>query len=98
MAYADKLEEMAKRLEEGPVGSDIIAEILSSSVGFEGSGPHEDGAPGPVVKVDVRHELERAGRMDHLALLRAQESGLDAVRGTPTLQLGHSLISSSPSR
>ena len=98
VAYAERLEEMAKQLEESPVGSDAMADILLSSAAFEGSNSHEEGMPAPFVKVDVRHELERAGRMDRLALLRAQENGLDAVRANASLQLGHSLISSSRSR
>ncbi|TBU31059.1 hypothetical protein BD311DRAFT_863568 [Dichomitus squalens] len=77
VAYAEELEKMAKRLEEAAVGSDEIVNILSSA--DPGSVSDEEDVPVSTLKVDVKGELERAVRMDRLALLGRQESGLDAV-------------------
>ena len=44
----------------------------------------------PKVDVDVKNELERAGRTDRLVLLEAQEKGLDTVRHYHSLH--HALL------
>ncbi len=75
VAYAEELDKMAKQLEAAPVGPDTIASIIRSSTGVS-----ESTEAVPSLKVDIKGELERAGRIDRLVLLRAQERGLDTVR------------------
>ena len=75
--YVDELEKMARELEAGPATPDTVANIIRSSATVSES--KESGASAPGMKVDVKGELERAGRMDRLALLKAQERGLDTV-------------------
>ncbi|KAI1791153.1 hypothetical protein LXA43DRAFT_1181965 [Ganoderma leucocontextum] len=77
VAYVEELVKMAKRLEADPPGPDTIANIVRSSAGLSESREAEISAP--TLNVDVKGELERAGRMDRLVLLKAQERGLDTV-------------------
>ena len=78
VAYIDELEKMARELEAGSATPDTLANVIRSPDAPPGSKEVETSAPN--LKVDVKGELERAGRMDRLVLLKAQERGLDAVR------------------
>ncbi len=71
-AYVEELEKMAERIEMTQ-DAEVIARILeANSVNPGGDLPDLD--------VDCKGELEHAGQLDRLALLRVQEEGLDTVR------------------
>ncbi|PIL33580.1 hypothetical protein GSI_04203 [Ganoderma sinense ZZ0214-1] len=78
-AYVEELEKMAKMLEASPTGPDTIPNMIRTSARVLEPTEVETGRPPPTLKVDVKGELERAGRMDRRVLLKAQERGLDAV-------------------
>ena len=73
-AYIQELEKMTKRIEQGRGGEEDIARILTSMTNQPTSREEQIN-----VDVDVKEELERAGRMDRTVLLKAQEKGLDSV-------------------
>ncbi|RDX49343.1 hypothetical protein OH76DRAFT_1350927 [Lentinus brumalis] len=70
-AYVEELEKMAERIEMTQ-DAEVIARILeANSVNPGGDLPDLD--------VDCKGELEHAGQLDRLALLRVQEEGLDTI-------------------
>ena len=71
IAYTEEVERMVKLIEGGADIEDIISQSSSEDV---------QKAQTTIPKVDVKVELERAGRLDRLVLLQSQEAGLDAVR------------------
>lgn len=83
-AYAEDLKRIATRIEnaQGGHGAEEIARILREVQENDGSGKTGavQSADGGKVDVDVKHELDCAGRADRLALLQVQERGLDLVR------------------
>ena len=71
IAYTEEVERMVKLIEGGADIEDIISQSSSEDV---------QKAQTTIPKVDVKVELECAGRLDRLVLLQSQEAGLDAVR------------------
>ena len=71
IAYTEEVERMVKLIEGGADIEDIISQSSSEDV---------QKAQTTIPKVDVKAELECAGRLDRLVLLQSQEAGLDAVR------------------
>ncbi|KAI0767127.1 hypothetical protein C8Q74DRAFT_1203828 [Fomes fomentarius] len=101
-AYAEVLERIATRIENahGEHGAEEIARILrevQENDGSEKTGTVRS-ADGGKVDVDVKHELDCAGRADRLALLQAQERGLDVIIGhmrtelMPRLKKTHDIL------
>ncbi|KAM5543054.1 hypothetical protein V8D89_003438 [Ganoderma adspersum] len=78
VAYVEELEKMVKLLEADPACPDTLPDVIRASARVSELKGVEAGTSPPTLKVDVKGELERAGRMDRLTLLRAQERGLDA--------------------
>lgn len=79
VAYVGELERLAKLLEADPACLDALPGVIRTSARVSEMKETEKGTSPPTLKVNVKAELERAGRMDRLTLLRAQERGLDAV-------------------
>ena len=78
-AYVEELERITKRIEASQ-DPEVIARMcdVTSLNGVMDM---------PSLEVDVKAELERAGQLDRLALLRAQEQGLDTVRILTSLSM-----------
>ena len=76
-AYVEELERITKRIEasQDPGVITRMCDITSSNGAVDLSD----------LEVDVKAELETAGRLDRLTLLRAQEKGLDTVRTLTSL-------------
>ena len=70
-AYVEELERMTHEIESG---GDVPTFLR-----VQEEAKAEATSKPPKVDVDVKGELERAGRMDRLVLLEAQENGLDTV-------------------
>ena len=79
VAYVGELERLAKLLEADPACLDALPGVIRTSARVSEMKETEKGTSPPTLKVNVKAELERAGRMDRLTLLRAHERGLDAV-------------------
>ena len=76
-AYVEELERITERIEasQDPRVITRMCDITSSNGMVDL----------PSLEVDVKAELETAGRLDRLALLRPQEQGLDTVRTLTSL-------------
>ena len=79
VAYVEELDKMVKLLEADPTCLDTLPGAIRTSVRVSELKETETGTSPPTLKVGVKTELERAGRMDRVTLIRAQERGLDAV-------------------
>ncbi|KAL7277740.1 hypothetical protein ACG7TL_008679 [Trametes sanguinea] len=69
-AYVEELERMTRQLERDPKSLQHLTHLLPASSDAKGS-------RSPDMFPNVMVELERAGRLDRTALLRAQERGLN---------------------
>ena len=72
-------QDIVKLLEADPTCLDTLPGAIRTSVRVSELKETETGTSPPTLKVGVKTELERAGRMDRVTLIRAQERGLDAV-------------------